>query len=195
MSNMSVDTKEVAVCEWVRTFTHAEHVQSLQDLSNGLVFGQILCEVSDHHFGQQQASADHDAITKSPVLAAKHIKTLVGLLVGYFKGDFSKSVEVDNIDSALMARNNDPIQIYRVLQLVVGAVVMCERKDEFIGKIFNLSRAAQRVLKTIVEAFMHSLKDYTPSVNSPRAQPEELNRAVGVVKHLRGEREKLVKAK
>ncbi len=193
MSNMSVDTKEVAVCEWVRTFTHAEHVQSLQDLSNGLVFGQILCEVSDHHFGQQQASADHDAITKSPVLAAKHIKTLVGLLVGYFKGDFSKSVEVDNIDSALMARNNDPIQIYRVLQLVVGAVVMCERKDEFIGKIFNLSRAAQRVLKTIVEAFMHSLKDYTPSVNSPRAQPEELNRALGVVKHLRGEREKLVK--
>ena len=119
-------------------------------------------------------------------------KTLVGLVLTYFRDEFKKSVDTSDIDSALIARNKDPTQILRVLELVVGAVVMCERKDEFIGKIFDLSRAAQRVLKTIVEAFMHSLKDYTPE-NSPRTQPQELTKALGVVKHLRGERETLVK--
>ena len=188
---MSLETKEAAVCEWVNSFLH-EHVESFADLSDGLVFGQILGIVSARHFGQLNSAVDRDAITNSPVLAAKYVKTLVGLVLTYFKDEFKKSVDTSDIDSALIARNKDPKQILRVLELVVGAVVMCERKDEFIGKIFDLSRAAQRVLKTIVEAFMHSLKDYTPE-NSPRTQPQELTKALGVVKHLRGERETLVK--
>ena len=190
---MSIDLKEMALCEWVRTFPHAEHVQSFQDLTNGLVFGGILSEVSPQQFGQHHGSVDCDAVTNSPILAAKHIKTMIGLLLGYFKSDFNKSVNIDDINSTLIARNKDPNEIFKVLQLVVGAVVMCERKDEFIGKIFTLPRSAQRVLKGIVEAFMHSLEEYSPSSIPPRAQPDELSKTLGVVKHLRGEREKLAK--
>ena len=170
---------------------HAEHVQSFQDLTNGLVFGGILSEVSPQQFGQHHGSVDCDAVTNSPILAAKHIKTMIGLLLGYFKSDFNKSVNIDDINSTLIARNKDPNEIYKVLQLVVGAVVMCERKDEFIGKIFYptpiCSTCSQRNCRGF-HAF--SLEEYSPSSIPPRAQPDELSKTLGVVKHLRGEREK-----
>jgi hypothetical protein len=46
-----------------------------------------------------------------------------------------------------------------LLELVIGAAVMCEDKAEFIPKIFELNDASQAVLKVLVEQAMGRADD------------------------------------
>lgn len=54
----------------------------------------------------------------------------------------------------ITAKANDPDDILDLLELVVGAAVMCDDKAVFIPKIFNLHEVSQAVLKGLVEQVM-----------------------------------------
>lgn len=59
----------------------------------------------------------------------------------------------------LSAKNNDHDQILHLLELVVGAAVMCEDKATFISNIFELNEESQAVLKGLVEQAMGRAED------------------------------------
>jgi hypothetical protein len=56
-------------------------------------------------------------------------------------------------------KNNDLDEILNLLELVVGAAVMCEDKAVFIPKIFELNDLSQAVLKGLVEQAMGRAED------------------------------------
>lgn len=185
MAEVSEEVKG-SVLMWLKTFSLAEEsVKGFGDLGDSLVLEQVLHQVSPSHFAY--ASSDRDAMRSDWVLASHHVSSVLESMVVYFEEAFKKTIDISDISPASIAREKNEAHILKWVQLVVGSVVMCSQKEIFIKRIFNLPRSAQNVLKTLVEAFMHSIKDHVPG-NSPRDTSDEL-----MTKHLRSERDALIK--
>uniref|UniRef100_A0A672Z2K0 Calponin-homology (CH) domain-containing protein n=1 Tax=Sphaeramia orbicularis TaxID=375764 RepID=A0A672Z2K0_9TELE len=54
-------------------------------------------------------------------------------------------------DLALVAERSDPVQLGRLLQLVLGCAVRCERKQEYIQIIMTLEESVQHVVMTAIQ--------------------------------------------
>jgi hypothetical protein len=60
-----------------------------------------------------------------------------------------------------------------MLELVVGAAVMCENKAVFIRNIFELNHASQAVLKGLVEQVLNRATDVDTEDDGTGGPPEE----------------------
>jgi HOOK domain len=104
----------------------------------------------------------------------------------------------------IAAKTSDPDNLLELLELIVGAAVMCERKATFIQAIFRLDHISQTVLKGIVEHAIDRMKAYpsegeatgVAAAEHPPVQDldpsEELIRAREMVRHLQEERNRLL---
>ncbi|XP_038572260.1 protein Hook homolog 1 isoform X2 [Micropterus salmoides] len=57
-------------------------------------------------------------------------------------------------DLALVAEHSDPMQLGRLLQLILGCAVRCERKQEYIQIIMTLEESVQHVVMTAIQELM-----------------------------------------
>uniref|UniRef100_A0A3P8STD6 Hook microtubule-tethering protein 1 n=1 Tax=Amphiprion percula TaxID=161767 RepID=A0A3P8STD6_AMPPE len=54
----------------------------------------------------------------------------------------------------LVAEHSDPVQLGRLLQLILGCAVRCERKQEYIQIIMTLEESVQHVVMTAIQELM-----------------------------------------
>ncbi|KAG7269513.1 hypothetical protein CRUP_014755, partial [Coryphaenoides rupestris] len=57
-------------------------------------------------------------------------------------------------DVALVAEHADPLNMGRLLQLILGCAVKCERKQEYIEAIMTLEESVQHVVMTAIQELM-----------------------------------------
>jgi hypothetical protein len=194
MENRVTDEVKDAIVMWVSSFELGLPVNSFSDLSDGIVIESILMQVSPAHFAA--ASSDHHAIASDWIMASNHISNLLDSILNYFEEEFKKTMDVGDIHPSSIAKDKDEAGILALVQLVVGAVVMCSNKEAFIKRIFALPRTAQNVLKTLVENVLHALQEYVPNSSPPRrgsSSSSSLKRAQEMVRHMRSEREHLIR--
>lgn len=93
------------------------------------------------------SSVDVNAIGMNITHWSYDVTYLYQLTAGYFI--FSMSYLSDNTLKCISfgifmtAKSNDPEEILNLLELVVGVAVMCEDKNVFIPKIFELNDHSQ----------------------------------------------------
>ena len=106
----------------------------------------------------------------------------------------------------MTAKTSDPDNLLELLELIVGAAVMCDRKATFIQAIFRLDHISQTVLKGMVEHAIDRMKVYPPVDEEEEDRQktaveqehvgvdpsEELIRAREMVRHLQEERNSLL---
>lgn len=90
-----------------------------------------------------------------------------------------------------------------LLELVIGAAVMCENKGTFISRIFALDQDSQVVLKQMIESVMSRVTNVTnilseqdefgASSTGTGDESEDLVRAQELTRHLQEERTKLLR--
>ena len=56
-------------------------------------------------------------------------------------------------------RNNDVEMLLSLIELIIGAAVMCENRSAFISRIFSLDESSQIVLKGMIEGVMTRVHD------------------------------------
>jgi len=103
----------------------------------------------------------------------------------------------------LLARQPDVDSLLPLLELVIGAAVMCDNKGDFISRIFALDQDSQVVLKQMIESVMARVTNVTDAlserdefgVGSVGAgdESEDLVRAQELARHLQEERAKLLR--
>ncbi len=135
-------------------------------------------------------------------LAFANLKTILRSLVDYFTVELHKTIiDLDTVDLKAIARNNDTEELLNLIELVIGAAVLCPRKSEFIDKIFKLSQETQFVLKEFIERAMSRLADADASAqdlpvdNGSSRDEDEVAESLadsGEIAHLRSERRRLM---
>uniref|UniRef100_A0A3B4B5Y3 Calponin-homology (CH) domain-containing protein n=1 Tax=Periophthalmus magnuspinnatus TaxID=409849 RepID=A0A3B4B5Y3_9GOBI len=64
-------------------------------------------------------------------------------------------------DLALVAEHSDSVQLGRLLQLVLGCAVKCERKQDYIQTIMTLEESVQHVVMTAIQEVISDISSFS----------------------------------
>uniref|UniRef100_A0AAQ6A2E3 Calponin-homology (CH) domain-containing protein n=1 Tax=Amphiprion ocellaris TaxID=80972 RepID=A0AAQ6A2E3_AMPOC len=88
-------------------------------------------------------------------LKVNNLKKILQMVVDYYNEVLGQ--EISNFplpELPLVAEHSDPVQLGRLLQLILGCAVRCERKQEYIQIIMTLEESVQHVVMTAIQELM-----------------------------------------
>lgn len=133
--------------EWVRTFGLS--ISKLDDLVDDQNLSELLHSIDSEAFrydGGQQKS------TNNWVLRFNGLKRLYKTLCQFLvvRGiEIHQDVQGPNLSS--IAKERSIPELIKILNLIVLASVMCDRRDEFLSRMFNLSVESRKILVGSIE--------------------------------------------
>ena len=154
---------------------------------------QCLHNISPDRFPLDSFNGMQDP--NDPSTAIAKIATLGTLIEAYFTGTLRKRLTGLPLNAKAIACEDDhTTALVSLMELIVGAAVMCENRAIYIKKVFQLSSDNQRILKTLVERCQHRCEDIMSAaeetdVDNNKLREDQL-RAQELVRHLREAREK-----
>lgn len=173
---------------------------SLADLCDGVLLSQVLHDIAPSCFEVASSSDDEQA---NWALRLSTLKRVVRSLSEYYATHLGKDVRhIEGINITAIARELDTDELLSLVELVVGAAVMCDDKARFIQDIFSLDAASQLALKGLIEQCMahaqpqHLQEQEQELPESSSSTTGEAQAMIGelqqVVGHLYQERQRLL---
>ncbi|XP_036897786.1 protein Hook homolog 2 isoform X5 [Sturnira hondurensis] len=138
---------------------------SPQDLSSGLAIAYVLNQIDPSCFNEawlQRISEDPGPNWRMKV---GNLKIILQSLVEYSQGVLGHPILEQHLpDVSLIGQFSDPGELGKLLQLVLGCAISCEKKQEHIQRIMTLEESVQHV---VMEAIQEFLTKDTPDTLSP----------------------------
>ncbi|XP_034378896.1 protein Hook homolog 2 isoform X2 [Arvicanthis niloticus] len=164
---MSVDKAELcgSLLTWLQTFQVSPPCSSPQDLSSGLVIAHVLNQIDPSWFNDAWLQGISEDPSPSWRLKVRKLEKILQSLVEYSKDVLGHPVSDQHLpDVSLIGEFSNPAELGKLLQLVLGCAISCEKKQEYIQRIMTLEESVQHV---VMEAIQELMTKDTPDSLSP----------------------------
>ncbi|KAJ3598916.1 hypothetical protein NHX12_032879 [Muraenolepis orangiensis] len=153
-----MDSKDV-LCEslliWLQTFNTPSSCNTLTELTNGEAMSQALHHIDSVWFSNSWLGRIKPDVGDNWRLKMNNLKKILQMMVDYYGEVLGEQMSDFPLpDVALVAEHTDPLNVGRLLQLILGCAVKCERKQEYIQIIMTLEESVQHVVMTAIQELM-----------------------------------------
>jgi protein HOOK3 len=111
------------------------------------ILGNTLTTRSPSYFDGNMVKKDID---DNWILKVNNIKKITSNLGKLYQNELGLHDEVQ-IDEKLIGKEQNEAEIFKLIQLVMGVLVECENKVEFLGNIMSMEHETQMELMLIIE--------------------------------------------
>ncbi|KAM5232874.1 protein Hook homolog 2 isoform 6-T6 [Hipposideros larvatus] len=157
---MSVDKAELcgSLLTWLQTFHIPSPCTSPQELSSGLAIAYVLNQIDSSWFNEAWLQRISEDAGSNWRLKVSNLKTILQSLVEYSQDVLGHPISEQHLpDVSLIGEFSDPGELGKLLQLVLGCAISCEKKQEHIQRIMTLEESVQHV---VMEAIQESRRYY-----------------------------------
>uniref|UniRef100_A0A671W4B1 Hook microtubule-tethering protein 1 n=1 Tax=Sparus aurata TaxID=8175 RepID=A0A671W4B1_SPAAU len=136
---------------WLQTFNTTAPCSTVAELTTGAAISQALHQIDPAWFSDGWLTRIKADVEDNWRLKVQSSCILTNLL---FLSHQILAQEISDFplpDVALAAENLDAVELGRLLQLVLGCAVKCERKQEYIQIIMTLEESVQHVVMTAIQ--------------------------------------------
>ncbi|XP_059552482.1 protein Hook homolog 2 isoform X1 [Myotis daubentonii] len=154
---MSVDKAELCVSlfTWLQTFPVPSPCASPQDLSSGLAIAYVLNQIDPSWFNEAWLQRISEDPGPSGRLKVSNLKIILQSLVEYSQDVLGHPILEQHLpDVSLIGQFSDPGELGKLLQLVLGCAISCEKKQEHIQRIMTLEESVQHVVMEAIQELM-----------------------------------------
>uniref|UniRef100_A0A4W5JQJ0 Hook microtubule-tethering protein 1 n=1 Tax=Hucho hucho TaxID=62062 RepID=A0A4W5JQJ0_9TELE len=153
-----METDKAVLCEsliiWLQTFNTGSPCTAVAELTTGVAMSQALHQIDPAWFSKSWLGR-----IKEDVGDNGRLKVLNSILTSFcpflsFSLFLSQIQEFPLPDLVKVAEHSDPVELGRLLQLILGCAVKCERKQEYIQVIMTLEESVQHVVMTAIQELM-----------------------------------------
>ncbi|KAG8437093.1 hypothetical protein GDO86_007973 [Hymenochirus boettgeri] len=188
--------KENELCEsliiWLQTFNVAAPCQTIQDLTSGVTMAQILHKIDCTWFDYAWLSRIKDDVGDNRRIQINNLKKILQGIVDYFKEFLDQHISEFLLpDLNRIADNTDATEMGRLLQLILGCAVNCEKKQEHIQIIMTLEESVQHVVMTAIQELMSKDNPESPTTDLPVELEHQLRRTIDMLHETQAENEEL----
>uniref|UniRef100_A0A672Z1X9 Calponin-homology (CH) domain-containing protein n=1 Tax=Sphaeramia orbicularis TaxID=375764 RepID=A0A672Z1X9_9TELE len=149
------ELKVLFCCFSLQTFNISAPCRTVEDLTTGAVISQALNQIDPSWFSDGWLSRIKGDVEDNWRLKMNNLKKVLQMIVDYYNEVLAQEISDFPLpDLALVAERSDPVQLGRLLQLVLGCAVRCERKQEYIQIIMTLEESVQHVVMTAIQELM-----------------------------------------
>ncbi|KAM9104475.1 protein Hook homolog 2 isoform 8-T8 [Megaptera novaeangliae] len=163
---MSVDKAELcgSLLTWLQTFHVPPPCTSPQELSSGLAVAYVLNQIDSSWFNEAWLQGISDDPGPNRRLKVNNLKTILQSLVEYSQDVLGHPILEQHLpDVSLIGEFSDPEELGKLLQLVLGCAISCEKKQEHIQRIMTLEESVQHVVMEAIQELM--TKDTSDSLS------------------------------
>eukprot|EP01132_Coremiostelium_polycephalum_P000603 gene603-751_t len=135
-----------SLVKWINTFTGVGECNSLSDLSDGIIFYDIGSQLIPKYFNEITIKRENN---DDWVVKSDNIKKVLDGIEEFYRNEIGVSLpsEVD-VDAVT---NSDESEISKIIEMLIGVVLECENKNEFIENIMRMDQESQNDLMIIIE--------------------------------------------
>lgn len=149
----------------MQTFQVPLPCASPQDLSNGLAIAHVLNQIDPSWFNETWIQGISEDPSPSWRLKVRKLEKVLRSLMEYSKDVLGHPLSEQHLpDVSLIGEFSDPAELGKLLQLVLGCAISCEKKQEYIQRIMTLEETVQHV---VMEAIQELMTKETPDSLSP----------------------------
>lgn len=151
-----MDEKKTALVEsliiWLQTFNISAPCRTVEDLTTGAAISQALHQIDPRWFSDGWLGRIKTDVEDNWRLKMNNLKKILQMVVDYYNEVLDQEISGFPLpDLVLVAEHSDSEQLGRLLQLVLGCAVKCERKQEYIQIIMTLEESVQHVVMTAIQ--------------------------------------------
>ncbi|XP_028817612.1 protein Hook homolog 1 [Denticeps clupeoides] len=155
-----MEANKAALCDslvvWLQTFSTPAPCKTLDDLTTGVAMSQALHQIDPSWFSDSWLSRIKDIKGDNWRLKMNNLKKILQMMVDYYSEMLDQQITGFPLpDLVAVAERSDPEQLGRLLQLLLGCAVKCERKQEYIQVIMTLEESVQHVVMTAIQELMN----------------------------------------
>ncbi|MBN3302210.1 HOOK1 protein, partial [Amia calva] len=169
----------------LQTFNTASPCQTVQDLTSGV-------PIDPAWFSESWLGRIKEDVGDNWRLKMNNLKKILQMIVDYYNEVLGQQIaDFPLPDLNRVAEHSDPVELGRLLQLILGCAVKCDRKQEYIQIIMTLEESVQHVVMTAIQELMSK-----ETMASFGAEPlgdleQQLKKAVEELAELMAEKEEL----
>ncbi|XP_072275475.1 protein Hook homolog 1 [Pyxicephalus adspersus] len=188
--------KENELCEsliiWVQTFNISVPCKTIEDLSNGVAMAQVLHQIDISWFNEAWLGRIKDDVGDNRRIKINNLKKILQGIVDYYREVLDQPVsEYLYPDLNQIAEQSDPTEMGRLLQLILGCAINCEKKQEHIQIIMTLEESVQHVVMTAIQELMSKDSVDSSLVELEGDMEQQLNRTLELLEEAEAEKEEL----
>ncbi|XP_056619711.1 protein Hook homolog 1 [Triplophysa dalaica] len=154
-----MDVNKTVLCEsliiWLQTFKTAAPCKTVDDLTSGAAMSQALNQIDSSWFNENWLARIKEDVADNVRLKMNNLKKILQMMVDYYNEVLSQQVkDFPMPDLMRVVEHSDQIELGRLLQLILGCAVNCDRKQEYIQIIMTLEESVQHVVMTAIQELM-----------------------------------------
>ncbi|XP_034271091.1 protein Hook homolog 1 [Pantherophis guttatus] len=177
---------------WLQTFNIAKSCREVQDLTNGVALAYVLHEIDPAWFDKAWLSRIKEDAGESWRIKASNLKKVLQGIMDYYHEFLTQQISEDLLpDLNQISEHSNPVELGRLLQLILGCAVNCEKKQEHIQVIMTLEESVQHVVMAAIQELMSKeILGFVASDISGDVE-QQLKRAVEELNEVIAEKEEL----
>ncbi|KTG05491.1 hypothetical protein cypCar_00020977 [Cyprinus carpio] len=154
-----MDLNKTVLCEsliiWLQTFKTAGPCKTVEDLTSGAAMSQALHQIDPSWFSESWLARIKEDVGDNVRLKMNNLKKILQMMVDYYNEVLAqKMTEFPLPDLVRVVEQFDQVELGRLLQLILGCAVKCDRKQEYIQIIMTLEESVQHVVMTAIQELM-----------------------------------------
>ncbi|XP_075715214.1 protein Hook homolog 2 isoform X1 [Rhinoderma darwinii] len=151
---------------WMQTFQVSGPCTSYKDLTGGFAIAQVLNLIDSSWFNEAWLMRVKPDSNDNWRLKVSNLKRILQSVLQYYQDVLGHPVSEDHIpDIALIGEFSDTAELRKMVQLVLGCAISCDKKEEHIQQIMTLGESVQQaVMESIQEQLLS--KDPTDTVTA-----------------------------
>uniref|UniRef100_A0A8C1Z344 Hook microtubule-tethering protein 1 n=1 Tax=Cyprinus carpio TaxID=7962 RepID=A0A8C1Z344_CYPCA len=174
-----MDLNKAVLCEsliiWLQTFKTAAPCKTVEDLTSGAAMSQALHQIDPSWFNESWLARIKEDVGDNVRLKMNNLKKILQMIVDYYNEVLAQQItDFPLPDLMRVVEQSDQVELGRLLQLILGCAVKCDRKQEYIQIIMTLEESVQHVVMTAIQEVRFSLFRSLGDLTEVMAEKEEL---------------------
>ncbi|CAF2691665.1 unnamed protein product [Rotaria sp. Silwood2] len=176
-----------SLIKWMKTFDLNRPINGVGDLSDGVLIAMCLKNIDVNHFNDVWLQKIRTDAGDNYRIKANNLKKILKNITDYYSEILGQSLvdfQMPDLNMIVnIAESTDETELSRLLQLVLGCAVSCDRKQYYIEHIMLLEESVQHVLMNAIQELMvkeirKNNEEYSELGDQLKHALEELNRVV-----------------
>ncbi|XP_035212323.1 protein Hook homolog 3-like, partial [Stegodyphus dumicola] len=141
-----------SLIQWLKTFNIEGVDGTVEDFTNGVVISKVLNNIDNEFFEDAWLAKIKTDTGTNWRLKASNLKKILKGILDYYSEVLGQQITGFRMpDVNAIAEKNDVIELGRLLQLVLGCAVNCERKQEYIEALMGLEEDIQHDVMNAIQ--------------------------------------------
>ncbi|KAM6111648.1 protein Hook homolog 2-like [Phoenicopterus ruber ruber] len=150
---------------WLQTFAPPSPCASPQDLASGVALAYVLHSIDASWFNETWLGRIRDDAEDNWRLKVSNLRKVLQSVLEYWQDVLGQAVAEQHVpDVVLAAQCADPEQLGKLVRLILGCAVSCERRKEHIQRIMTLEESVQHVVMTAIQELLDKEPSETMAV-------------------------------